>query len=154
MRRARRQNTPHPTPRQPRSRRNHPRLQRRQPPPPIKLPPRTQSLQHPPLQHGPQHLAHTHAATGRTNEDQTYRTTLVVTPGGVAPPPPPRPGTPEVDELTPRPNGGNPPRRSNCRLAHTACNSRRSNMDLNTWHTLMQQQAEPTKTRHTERRWW
>jgi len=68
--------------------------------------------------------------------------------------PTPHPGSPEVDEIIPVSKGGNPHRRSNCRLAHRACNIRRSNMDLNTWHTLMQQQAEPTKTRHTERRWW
>lgn len=39
----------------------------------------------------------------------------------------PHPGSPEVDEVQPVSLGGSPYDRTNCRLAHRACNRRRGN---------------------------
>lgn len=44
------------------------------------------------------------------------------------------PGSPEVDEIVPVSLGGDPLDRSNCRLAHKSCNSRRGNMTVAEFH--------------------
>ena len=58
----------------------------------------------------------------------------------------PHPGSPEVDEVVPVSLGGSPIERSNCRLAHRACNVRRGNGER-AWKPDV---APVTSTR----RWW
>lgn len=58
----------------------------------------------------------------------------------------PHPGSPEVDEIVPVSLGGSPIERSNCRLAHRLCNSRRGNGTRR-----LKPKPEPLAT---TRRWW
>ena len=44
------------------------------------------------------------------------------------------PGAAEVDEIVPVSRGGDPLDRSNCRLAHKSCNSRRQGMSVAEFH--------------------
>ena len=44
------------------------------------------------------------------------------------------PGSAEVDEIVPVSQGGDPLDRSNCRLAHKSCNSRRQGMSVAEFH--------------------
>lgn len=65
------------------------------------------------------------------------------------------PGSPEVDEVVPVSKGGSPILRSNVRLAHRACNVRRSNKTVQE-HREGTEGAPPPlhQARATTRDWW